>query len=268
GKMKQELLRVRFADQARRELRKAAATQGQPAIGLKPWREIVTPHPDVASGRYRQAEFAADLAQVHRGEGAPEYRDPREFFRRTFLTEGLRHLLKNALLRLHGKGGDPVVELQTNFGGGKTHSMLALYHLFSGTPAADLPGVEDLLQETGVDVPKQVRRAVIDGTKISPGKPHTKPDGTVERTRRGEVAWQLGGKEGYELVREDDEKGTNPGDTLKELFNKYSPCLILIDEWVAYARQLHEGSDLPAGTFDTQFTFAQTLSESAKAAKQ
>src|SRR5205823_6414857 len=84
----------------------------------------------------------------------------------------------------------------------------------------------------------------------------------------GEIAWQLGGKEGYQLVKEADETATNPGDVLKELFNKYAPCLILIDEWVAYARQLHEGSKLPAGTFDTQFTFAQAISESAKAARQ
>jgi hypothetical protein len=77
-----------------------APIEGQPAGGLKPWREIVTPHPDVASGRYQQAEFAADLGQVYRNEGTDEYRDPREFFRRTFLTEGLRQLLTNAVQRL------------------------------------------------------------------------------------------------------------------------------------------------------------------------
>ena len=69
------------------------------------------------------------------------------------------------------------------------------------------------------------------------------------------------------MVKEDDEKGTNPGDTLRKLFNAYSPCLILIDEWVAYARQLRDDNSLPGGTFDTQFTFAQALSEAAKAAK-
>jgi len=95
-----------------------------------------------------------------------------------------------------------------------------------------------------------------------------KPGGITVRTLWGEIAWQLGGKEGYEMVRVDDERGTNPGDRLKELFNRYGPCLILVDEWVAYARQLHEGSDLPGGTFATQFTFAQALSESAKAAKR
>lgn len=265
-----DLQRTQFEEQRRSQMRKKSfqPTEGKPQGGLQPWREVVTPHPDVASGKYQQAEFAADLWQVYQNEGSDEYKHPTEFFRRTFLTAGLSQLLKGTLLRLAGQGGDPVVELQTNFGGGKTHSMLALYHLFSGTPAADLPGVEDLVQDTGAEIPKQVRRAVIVGTKISPGKPHTKPDGTVVRTLWGEIAWQLDGKTGFEFVREDDEKGTNPGDALKDLFNAYAPCLILVDEWVAYARQLHEGSDLPAGTFDTQFTFAQTLSESAKAAKQ
>src|SRR6266852_742352 len=120
-------MRVKFDEQARHERRKTQATLGLEAgtvAGLKPWREVVTPHPDVASGRYQQAEFAADLGQVYRNEGADEYRNPGEFFRRTFLTNGLQHLLSGALQRLSSTGGDPVVELQTNFGGGKTHSML------------------------------------------------------------------------------------------------------------------------------------------------
>jgi predicted AAA+ superfamily ATPase len=269
GQMRMDVMRTLFDDQRRQEMRRKSfqPTEGKPQGGLKPWREVVTPHPDVASGRYQKAEFAADLWQVYQGEGTDEYKHPTEFFRRTFITEGLRRLLSQAILRLAGQGGDPVVELQTNFGGGKTHSMLALYHLFSGTPPADLPGAEELVKEVGVALPKTVRRAVFVGTQISPGKPHKKPDGTTVRTLWGEIAWQLGGKEGYKLVKEDDERATNPGNSLKELFNKFGPCLILIDEWVAYARQLHGTADLPAGTFETQFTFAQALSEAAKAAK-
>ena len=266
---KMALLRVRFDEQRRGEMRKhvVAPTEGNPQGGLKPWREVVTPHRDVASGTYQQAEFAADLWQVYLGEAASEYQDPTEFFRRTFVTEGLQKLLCNGVRRIGGQGGDPVVELQTNFGGGKTHSMLALFHLFSGTPSTDLPGVEQVLKEAGCEVASKVYRAIIVGTKVSPGNPSTKDDGTVIRTIWGEIAWQLGGKVGYEMIRADDENATNPGDKMKVLFNKFSPCLVLIDEWVAYARQLHEGSDLPAGTFDTQFTFAQALSEAAKAAK-
>jgi len=266
--MKAEILRVKFEEQVRTQKRKESsiAVEGKPATGLRPWREVVTPHPDVASGRYQQAEFAADLWQVYLREGSDEYKDPIEFFRRTFITEGLQKLLANALQRLAGNGGDPVVELQTNFGGGKTHSMLALWHLFAGVPAGQLPGLETVTQMAGVSQPPKVRRAVLVGNRMSPADIHTKPDGTVVRTLWGELAWQLGGKEGYAMVRSADEKAVSPGDSLRLLFNKYSPCLILIDEWVAYARQLYNKSDLPAGDFDAHFTFAQTLSESAKLA--
>jgi hypothetical protein len=266
--MKSEILRVKFDEQLRSQKRKesSVAVEGKPATGLRPWREIVTPHPDVASGRYQQAEFAADLWQVYLGEGSDEYKEPIEFYRRTFITEGLQKLLANALRRLGGNGGDPVVELQTNFGGGKTHSMLALWHLFGGVPAGQLPGLETVTKIARVSQPAKVRRAVLVGNRMSPADIHKKPDGTVVRTLWGELAWQLGGKEGYAMVRSADEKAVSPGDSLRLLFNKFSPCLILIDEWVAYARQLYNKSDLPAGDFDAHFTFAQTLSESAKLA--
>src|SRR5579859_6461642 len=114
---------------------------------LTPWRDVITPHPDVRSGRYQQAEFAADLAQVLSGRASAEYGDPAEFFRRTYLTDGMRRLLQAALARLRGEGGEPVIQLKTAFGGGKTHTMLALYHLLRA-PArcAEVPAVADLLR--------------------------------------------------------------------------------------------------------------------------
>lgn len=268
-KMKMELLRLRFDEQVRGEKRKAAGAVIDSAATstLTPWREVVQPHTDVASGRYQQAEFAADLWQVHLGQGSDEYRDPAEFFRRTYMTESLKGLLVGAVRRLASAGGDPVIQLQTNFGGGKTHSMLALYHLFSGKDTQQLAGVDSVVAEAGSAVSPRVRRAVLVGNKISPGNPSTKPDGTVVRTLWGELAWQLGGKKAFVRVAADDEKATSPGDVLRELFVEYGPCLVLIDEWVAYARQLHDQSDLPAGSFETQFTFAQVLTESAKAVK-
>ena len=266
--IKAELLRVRYDEQSRAERRKQAslAIENTAATSLKPWREVVTPHPDVASGRYQQAEFAADLWQVHLGEGTAEYRDPVEFFRRTYLTESLKRMLAGAVRRLAGEGGDPVVQLQTNFGGGKTHSMLALYHLFGDTAPGDLPGVETVMQEAQAGRPETVRRVVLVGNKISPGNPVTKTDGTVVRTLWGELAWQLGDREAFARIAADDENATSPGDALRELFRDYGPCLVLIDEWVAYARQLHDESDLPAGSFGTQFSFAQVLTESARVA--
>lgn len=270
GRIKQELLRLRFEEQARLERRKVGGGGLEsPVTGvLKPWREVVAPHPDVASGRYQQAEFAADLWQVHLGEGTDEYRVPAEFFRRTYLTESLKQLLLTGVHRLSGTGGDPVVQLQTNFGGGKTHSMLALYHLFSGTPPGGLPGVDAILGEAGVTGLPKVRRVVLVGNKISPGNPVLKPDGTLVRTLWGELAWQLGGAEAYGRIQPDDERATSPGDRLRELMNDYGPCLVLVDEWVAYARQLHDAGDLPGGDFATHFSFAQALTESARTARQ
>ena len=278
SKMRSELARLRIDEQVRRDKRQSSGSLLESAAAgtLRPWRELVQPHRDVASGRYQQAEFAADLWQVHLGGGTAEYRDPAEFFRRTFMTESLRRLLAGAARRMTDGTGDPVVQLQTNFGGGKTHSMLALYHLVSGADPTGLMGVEEVLQEAGVESVPKANRAVLVGNKISPGNPSEKPDGTRVHTLWGELAWQLGESAGgpeearkaYELIRKDDERATNPGDRLRELFDTYGPCLILIDEWVAYARQLHDEGDLPGGSFETQFTFAQALTESAKLAKQ
>ncbi len=266
-RQKQEILRLRFEEQTRRETRKVATAplEGQPAGGLRPWREIITPHPDVASGRYQQAEFAADLAQVYRGEGSDEYREPRSFFQRTFVTEGLRLLLVGALRRLTNTGGDPVVELQTNFGGGKTHSMLALYHMCSGASPDDLPGIEPVLEAAEVRKLPNVRRAVLVGTALSPAKVQRKADGTEVRTLWGELAYQLLGIQGYAFIAESDRNGVSPGSNeLGALFQAAGPCLILIDEWVAFVRQLYTKSDLAAGSFDSNMTFAQALTEAAR----
>jgi predicted AAA+ superfamily ATPase len=184
------------------------------------------------------------------------------------MTDSLTRLLTDAVRRVTSSSGDPVVQLQTNFGGGKTHSMLALYHLFSGAKPSDLLGVDAIMSESGAKELPGVRRVVIVGNKISPGNPATKADGTVVRTIWGEIAYQLGGKKAFQRVKADDERATNPGDAIRELLNEYGPALILIDEWVAYARQLHDQSDLPAGGFETQFSFAQALTESVKLANR
>ena len=271
---KQELLRLKFEEPARWERRKTAVAPiaGQPQGGLRPWREIVTPHPDVASGRYQQAEFAADLAAVHDNDtiAGDEYRDPVEFFERTYLTTGLRYLLTTALRRLSNQSGDPIVELQTNFGGGKTHAMLALYHLFSGVSPASLNGVASLLDEAGLDKAPKANRAVLVGTALTPGQPELHLDGIQTHTLWGEMAWQLGEAAGnaaaaYEMVAQTDKQGVSPGSNiLRDLFARYSPCLILIDEWVAFARQLYRVDGLPAGSFEANLTFVQALTEAAK----
>ena len=177
-----ELRRLTFEEQVRFEKRKAGGSLIE-AVGtgtLKPWREIVTPHADVASGRYQQAEFAADLWQVHLGQGTDEYRDPVEFFRRTYLTESLKGLLVGGVRRISGTGGDPVVQLQTNFGGGKTHSMLALYHLFSGANPSRSRG-------RGRDAGRCWRQV---GSRRPPGRSRRKQD--LARQPGHETRWHRG----------------------------------------------------------------------------
>jgi predicted AAA+ superfamily ATPase len=266
-KMRQEVLRTMFAEQARQQTRRQSIqVEGTPQTGLKPWREVVTPHPDVASGRYVEAEFAADLAQVQRGDASKEYNDPVEFFRRTYLTDGLTRLLESALRRLVDQpGGDPVIELQTNFGGGKTHSILALHHVCGHPDPKTLPGVDQIMAGVGLASLPHVQRAVLVGTALSPSEVWTR-GGAETRTLWGELGWQLLGADGYKLVEASDRNGVSPGsDLLHELLAAAAPCLILIDDWIAFVRQLYSASGLPAGSFDSNITFAQALSEAVKA---
>ncbi len=266
AKMKKELLRQRYEEETRSEMRKqSAAVESALAKKLPAWRDVITPHQDVMDGMFQQAEFAADLWQVYLGEGTPEYREPAEFFRRTYLTDSLKRLLVSTVRRLAGQsGGDPVVQLQTNFGGGKTHSMLAVFHAAHGGSPSQLAGLDEILRDACVDELPRAKRVVLVGNKISPGNPDAKPGGIKVRTLWGELAWQLGGAEAYAVIEKDDENATNPGDNLRVLLNTYGPAVILIDEWVAYARQLHDEPGLPGGTFETQFTFAQALTEAVK----
>lgn len=265
-KLRVDLQRTVFEDQTRKQVKRTTVSL-DPGSGLRPWREVIRPHDDVARGEFTASEFAADLHLVRTGQAtSPEYGDPVEFFTRTYLTEGLRDLLSRALRRVGGGDGNasPVVNLQTNFGGGKTHSMLALYHLFSGAPAKDFPQeLQELIAETGGSdlAALGVKRVALVGTYLKAGSPLIKDDGTEVRTLWGELAWQLGGREAYDLIAEDDRAGTNPGEALRTLIAKYSPALILVDEWVAYARQLVTDRELPSGSFETQFTFAQSLTE-------
>jgi predicted AAA+ superfamily ATPase len=269
SKMRDTILRTKFTELQRNEERRKTQRleiSVETVAGLLPWREVVEPHQDVATGDFQQAEFAADLAKVHSGSAPAEYRDPRQFFSRTYLTEGLSALLIGAAKRLSGSSGDPVVELQTNFGGGKTHSMLALYHMAGPTAVQDLSGLDQLLEEHGLSVPKSINRAVLVGTSRGPQDVLNAEGGRKIRTTWGELAWQLGGAEAFDMIADNDAKGIAPGSQLLEtIFKKYAPCLILIDEWVAYLRQIYRVEGLPSGSFDANLSFVQSLTEAVKA---
>ncbi len=125
-------------------------------MSLKPWREVIAPHADVLEGTFLKSEFAADITAVYTGMACREYQDATAFFDRTYITEGMRLLLTSVANRLNSKGGDPVIQLQTAFGGGKTHTMLAVYHMASREGSLDdLAGIPGLLDQAGLmDVPR------------------------------------------------------------------------------------------------------------------
>lgn len=235
-------------------------------MSLKPWREIARPHKDVLEGTFKQSEFAADITQVANGTAPPEYQDAEMFFARTFITEGMRLLLMSVAQRLAGIGGDPVIQLQTAFGGGKTHSMLTVLHLAKRTVSTNkLAGVPPLLDQAGIHDLPNANLAVLDGIalSVSQGKQH---GDICANTLWGEMAWQLLGEEGYALVAASDRDGTAPGkDTLQELLTKAAPCVVLIDELQKFFSDLTPGKQLNAGTYEANLKFIQALTEALKA---
>ncbi len=234
-------------------------------MSLKPWREIARPHKDVLEGTFKQSEFAADITQVASGNATPEYQDAEKFFSRTFITEGMRLLLVSVVQRLAGLGGDPVIQLQTAFGGGKTHTMLTVLHLATRKVSTDLlEGITSLLEEAGVQELPKAKIAVLDGIalSVSQGKQH---GGILANTLWGEMAWQLIGEEGYALVAASDRDGTAPGkDVLADLLRQAAPCVVLIDELQKFFSDLQPGKQLNAGTYEANLKFVQALTEAFK----
>ena len=236
--------------------------------GLQSWRKVITPHPNICEGTYKNDEFMADLSKASRGEGDSEYTDAREFFSRTYLTAGLKNLLVRALKRVKDGRGEPVIQLKTAFGGGKTHSMLALYHLMRGSSELEsLPVLRKVFDEAGVFSLPRVKVVVLGCTEIDPTS-SVSVHGVSVKTLWGNIGAQLGQ---YEYVRRADIEGISPGNrVLAEMFDSCGPCVVLMDELVAYGRKLRDEEEknirgsLPAGTFENFLTFIQELTEAAK----
>lgn len=229
---------------------------------LKPWREVIVPHRDVLDDTVEAAEFAADLTKVIARKAPPDYQDPVRFFERTVITEGMSLLLQSVVRRLAGKGGDPVVQLQTAFGGGKTHTMMAVLHVARGeVPSKKMLGIPEILEKARVKELVKGRVAVLDGNALSPSEPRAHRKRKV-KTLWGELAFQLGEEEGYALVAAADQDGTSPGkDVLAQLLERFGPAIVLMDETVAYLRQFEKGKSYPGGTYSSVLSFLQGLTE-------
>jgi predicted AAA+ superfamily ATPase len=205
-----------------------------PDKALQSWIKVAFPHPDVLANRFKEAEFAADLFAVDSGNATEDYATAENFFRITYLTEGLRRVLTTLLQRVAGKGGDPVIGLQTAFGGGKTHTMMAAYHLAKAKDLALLEGAADLAAKAGVTSWRPPRIAVFVGTAKSVEGSLVLKDGPKVYTLWGYLAWRLAGDAGFKLLAQAEEARINPAsELLVELFKLAGPSVILLDELVA-----------------------------------
>ena len=201
------------------------------AYRLRPWNEVVRPHRDILEGDLEMATYAADLGAVDRGdENTPRvYLDARDFFRTTYMTENLRRLLADVLGVVGGGQGDRVLQLRTPFGGGKTHALLALYHLMRSRSEIDV----DL---AGIPDPGPGRVVVLSGLDLDPIAPR-EVDGLTIRTLWGELAFRLGGQAAYEKVRAHDEEGRAPGGNVLRSLLDVGPVLLLLDEVLVYVQR-------------------------------
>lgn len=245
------------------------------ASKLTAWRDVIRPNLDVAQGNFREADFAADLQQVHNERAsAAGYGNPVSFFKQTYITPGIRTLLVNTLKRLGGNGGHPVIQTKTGFGGGKTHSLIALYHLVTSADALINPptdgehgkiseNIRDIMREAAWDPDAGIhpKIAVLGGTYFSTTDTTITENGAPLNTLWGIMAYQLGGQDAYEIVGQAARRGTAPGGAqLDRLFEYLGPCVILMDELVAYVRNA-------GGAKDSIYTFLQALTESVRRVK-
>ncbi|MCS7017218.1 MAG: DUF499 domain-containing protein [Gemmatales bacterium] len=212
---------------------------------MKPWIQVVTPHADIRMGRLDESVYAADLSDVVADRGPLEYRDATMFFRKTYLTQGLIKLLSSVLGRLSGQNsGEAVIQIQTPFGGGKTHSLIALYH-FIRHGREQAAALQDILGKIGLERVPDARIVTFVGTAADPLK---------GKTPWGELAWQLGR---YELLQEHDQRRRAPGKDLLHQLLSVQPTLILMDETAEYAVKARDFRD-------QLVAFYQELTETVK----
>ena len=229
---------------------------------MKPWYKLVTPREDLREGKPLDAsEFAVLLDHVRDGRAPAVYQNPAEFFERTYLTRTLSDLAVQVIRRLNGEKVETsaVFNLATQFGGGKTHALTLLYHLAQGgEKARRWKGVEILLQEAKAKAVPATPTAIFVGTEFDSLAGRGGADGTpLRRTPWGEIAFQLGGAEGFALVAEHEEKRMAPGgDVIERMLPKGKPALLLLDELMNYVSR-----NRASGLSGQLYSFLQSLSE-------
>jgi hypothetical protein len=230
---------------------------------LKPWYQVVTPREDLRDNRPLDAsEFAVHLDHIRDERAHPDYLEPSRFFERTYLTKNLLDLSSQVVRRLSGQKVETsaVFNMATQFGGGKTHSLTALYHLArGGEAAAAWKGVESILAQANVPKVSRADVAVFVGTEFDVVDGRGELGEPQRRTPWGEIAWQLGKEKAFESVAKHDAEGIAPaGDVIRKMLPT-GPVLILMDELLNYVSRARK-----TGLSDQFYNFLHNLSEEVR----
>jgi predicted AAA+ superfamily ATPase len=234
---------------------------------LKPWFLVAEPHFDIKQGHLDESVFAANLAEVALGTGREVYKDPNSFFSKTYMTAGLKSVAKTVIKGLNGKedAENRVISLQTGFGGGKTHTLISIYHLCNwGRSAASSSHTKELIAYTGIPEFDKANIAVFTNTTNDPVQGR-KVDGITIRTIWGEIAYQLGGVESYNIIKANDEQLSSPKGLFKGVLEKCKPALILIDELADYCVSASAITVGKSSLADQTISFMQEFTEAVAA---
>lgn len=233
-----------------------------------PWFHVVTPHMDIKQGRLDESIFAANLAEVALGYGREIYSNPVVFFSKTFYTAGLKNVARTVIKGLNGNedAENRVISLQTGFGGGKTHTLISLYHLCKwGNRASQSQSARELLDYTGMPEFDSANIAVFTNTTNDAANGRMTDEGIHIQTIWGELAYQLGGKDSYEIIRKNDEQLIAPAGLFKKVLELCKPALILIDELADYCVKASARKAVNSSLADQTISFMQELTEAIAA---
>ena len=234
----------------------------------QPWFTVVRPHDDIRRGRLDESVFAANLSDVRNNTGPDVYLDPAIFFRKTHFTAGLKTIARRVIAGMNGDGDSDnrILSLQTGFGGGKTHALITLYHI--ATQGVD---IKDYLPDCTLQAMPTFRKAnvaVFTNQTLDAAQGRITDEGIHIRTIWGELAYQLGKLDAYEIIRQNDEQRTAPAGLFRKVLAQTKPALILIDELADYclkaASQTVGGSTLA----DQTISFVQELTEAVGASEE
>lgn len=232
-------------------------------MALTPWHKSATPREDLRKGKPMDAaEFAVNLDRVRDGKAPDDYKDPKQFFERTYLTKNLTALAAEVQRRFSGVRTETsaVFNMATQFGGGKTHALTLLYHLARSGPAAnEWSGVNKILAKAGLDSVPEAATAVFVGTEFDSLTGKGGNGEPLRKTPWGEIAFQLSGEQGFSVVEEHDRQKIAPGgDVIRGFLPKDRPCLILMDELMNYVSRNRD-----SGLSDQLYNFIQNLTNVA-----